>query len=294
MLSSPVEVIVGATDPAATLAFLAAFGFAATDPRHVPADEASARYGLHAATETWTMTQAGRSAGAIRVVATPHAPPARTPFDRGPMALDVYTRDADEAAAIADANGWDRGPVGTIELGPLVMRQVEITAPDGWRFVLVEANKRRPNLLDDDPDARFSEVHSMLWSVDSIEVDTWPFEEAGLIQQHIFPVGLPVVASIMRLPREQHDLRMNLYTDEAQRPIRLEMFEFSGDPGPQRQIWPLAGGLAWPVFESTDQDTDIDITSIVDTTAALIPGGVAVTGVVNHIRLELKTPPSVA
>lgn len=289
MLSSPVEVVVGATDAPATLSFLAAFGFDEADRRDVDSAESKARYGLEHDTQTFTVQQAGRSVGAIRVVSTRRPAPVRTPFDRGPLALDVYARDVDEAAAIADASGWDRGPVGTIELGPLVMRQVEVTAPDGWRFVLVESDRRRPCLLDNDPDAPFSEVHSLLWSVDQIEAENCPLIKAGLIEQHLFPVGLPSVAAIMRLPRVQHDLRMNLLTDASQRPIRLELFEFSGDPGPDRPTWPLAGGLGWPVFEVEDMDEVIDAMDLIHVTAALTDDGVVITGTVNNLRVELRT-----
>lgn len=258
MLSSPTQVIVGATSLRATLDMLAAYGFTVRASGDVPVFRARARYGLDDATSWTKVTQAGADVGALRIVETPHPAPPRTDFDRGPLAIDVYARDADEAAAIADAHGWDRGPVGTIELGPLVMRQVEVTAPDGWRLVFVEANRRRPSLLDTREDLRFSEVHSVLWSVDDIAQANPPFVAGGLVEQHLFPVGIPAVAEIMRLPEERHDLRMNLLTDEPQRPIRLELFEFSADPGPTRPNWPLTGGIFAPVFDVDDLDATID------------------------------------
>jgi hypothetical protein len=255
VLRSPGHAVVGATDVAANVAFLAAFGFDVVDETSLSADASGALYGLDAATHQVLMQADGRRSGAIRLVATTHPAPSRAPFDRGPLVLDLYTTAIEASRDVAAGAGADIGHLGTIELGPLVMRQVMVTGPDDLRVVLVEANHRRPSLLDDHPERPHSELHSVLWAVDTID-EAAPFwtDEGGLIQAHVFPVGLPVVSRIMGLPREDHELRMNLLVDDDQRAARVELFEFSSDPGGHRPTWPLRGGLHALGFDVDDLD----------------------------------------
>lgn len=256
MLRSPSHAVIGTTDAAPLAAFLGRLGFAAAGEHDLDAAAALALYGLAAPTTQTLLLADGRPGGALRLVATPHAAPTPSPFDRGPLVLDVYTTDIEAVRDRAVDGGATAGHLGTIELGPLVMRQVALTGPDGLRVVLVEANHRRPSLLDDDGVGRdTSELHSVLWSVDDIDAAA-PFwtDEAGLTQAHVFPVGLPVVSRIMGLPGEQHDLRMNLLVDAEQCPVRIELFEFSGDPGGDRPTWPLQAGLHAIAFEVDDLD----------------------------------------
>ncbi len=230
-LAAPHAVVVGATDLDATAAFLARFGLKAGERRTLPADVARGLYGLDAPTEALRLAAPGTTRGHVELVATPHPARGADIFDCGPLALDLYTTDldADHAAAVGD--GLEVGPIGTLELGPLVMRQAAFTAPDGWRLVLVEANRRRPSLLDAEPDRRHSEVHSLLWTVPEVATAKVPFERAGLTEAHVFPIAHPELARILSLPSPDVELRMDLLVDEAEHPVRVELVEFPGRPG---------------------------------------------------------------
>ena len=195
-------------------------------------------------------------ADAAEVVETAHAGAARAAIEMGPLAVDVYTRDMDASIARLDDAGVEHGHVGTLDLGALVMRQCEVIAPDGWRLVLVEANHRRPSILDDDPDRLHSEVHSVLWTVPSIADATPGLTAFGLTQAHVFPIRHPELARIISLPAPDTEMTMNLLVDDAESPIRVELCEFADHPGAPAGPGPLRGGIHAIAFgESTRATT---------------------------------------
>ncbi len=229
-LAAPHAVVIGAMDLSATVEFLGRFGFVPGSTTSLGLPDAAALYGLSEATSGVELRAPGATSGHVIVVQTPHDGPDRDVLDLGPLALDIYTTDIDADHAELSAAGVAVGAIGTLDLGPLVMRQCEVIAPDGWRLVLVEANHRRPSLLDAEDGRRHSEVHSLLWTVASLEDATVPFTRAGLDQAHVFPITHPALTTILSLPRPEVPLRMNLLVDDQQRPVRVELVEFPEDP----------------------------------------------------------------
>ncbi len=248
MTAAPTHVVIGATDPQATVDLLHLVDLVEAERGWFSAEQAATRFGLDAPTAWYRLHAPGASRGEVLVVATPHTAPARSATDLGALAVDLYTADLDASLARLRAAGVEHGYAGTLELGPLVMRQCEITAPDGWRLVLVEANRRRPSVLDDDPDRLHSEVHSVLWTVPSIAAAAPAVQAAtGLEQAHVFPIRHPELARIVGLPSEDTELVMNLMVDADQTPIRVELCEFPGHPAPRAPepaaTGPLTGGI---------------------------------------------------
>lgn len=255
-MSAPLTVVVGATDLDATAAFLALLDFAEESRGVHDHTVAAARYGHESPTAWRRLTAGGTTRGAFRLVETAHAGAARAAIEMGPLAVDVYTRDMDASIARLDDAGVEHGHVGTLDLGALVMRQCEVIAPDGWRLVLVEANHRRPSILDDDPDRLHSEVHSVLWTVPSIADATPGLTAFGLTQAHVFPIRHPELARIISLPAPDTEMTMNLLVDDAESPIRVELCEFADHPGAPAGPGPLRGGIHAIAFgESTRATT---------------------------------------
>lgn len=161
----------------------------------------------------------------------------RPPLGGGPAALDFYVR------AVGDR------PHVTVELGPLVMHQARVVGPDGLPVVLIEANHRRPSLLDSS-DASVSEAHSLVWVVPSIDEALAFFRAAGLVVAFDLPITSPAVCELMGLPAGT-TVRMAMLGDEALTPMRLELFEA---PGSTAWDGVLRAGMAWPVFEAAALD----------------------------------------
>jgi catechol 2,3-dioxygenase-like lactoylglutathione lyase family enzyme len=157
----------------------------------------------------------------------------RRPLTGGTAALDFYVRSMGEREHV------------TIELGPLVMKQARVVGPDGLPVVLIEANHRRPSLLDAS-DAEVSEAHSLVWVVPSIDEPLAFFRDAGLTVAFDFPITSPAVCELMDLP-DGTTVRMAMLGDEAMGPMRFELFEA---PGTQEWDGVLRAGMAWPVFHS--------------------------------------------
>ena len=133
---------IGASDPEATAGFLRLFGYSSNDGRRF-----------------------ARSSGArLDVTRVDAVGEVRRGFDRGPRGLDVYVHDIDRALALAASGGWSGGPIATIALGPVRMRQSLVAGPDGLPVVLVESSHRRPSLLDSE-DHWCSEIYSVVWCV---------------------------------------------------------------------------------------------------------------------------------
>lgn len=231
-MKAPSAVVIGATDLDATATFLARFGFREAAATKVSADHAQVAYGLDGPTRSRLMMTPGARSGHVSLVQTPHPGLPRGVFDHGPLALDVYTTDFDADLAELAAAGVPLGQPGTLELGPLVMRQVQVTAPDGWRLVLVEANHRRPTILDTVIfKGRHSQVHSQLWTVPSLDKAATEWIKAGFAQTHVFPIVHPELSKILELPTPDTGLRMNLLVGDEEDPVRVELVEFPGQVG---------------------------------------------------------------
>jgi len=250
--SSARGVVVGATDPDATVAFLGAFGLTVRGSREVPADEAAALYGLDAATTEVTLGTSGAVRPEVWVVRceVPGAVP--TDFERRPRALDIYTSSMDDALDHLSFVGLAAGPVGTLAVGPVTMRQCLVAGPDGVAVVLVESTHRRGSLLDDGPDdgpdgaARerlFSEGHSVVWCVDSMDDEAALLASAGLARGTDLAFEEPEVSTYLDLPRSPVPIRMTMLSGAEVEPLRLEMLEFTDDPGVVDRSDVLAGGL---------------------------------------------------
>ena len=152
---------------------------------------------------------------------------------RGPIAIDIYTTDLDATVDSAVGAGWTLSGRAPIELGPLVMQQAMLLGPDRLRVVAIDANLRRPSLLDTDPMRRTSEVHSMVWQVGEhfdAAVEFWR-DTVGLPLAFDAPVDHPGVAKVMDLPAGW-GVRMAMFSDDEQRPARFELLAHLGDDVP--------------------------------------------------------------
>jgi hypothetical protein len=218
--------------------------------------------------------------GRVRLVEVDAEPIPRRPFDAGPAALDFYSRDLDRSLAAVGLRPEARV---RIDLGPLVMHQTRLVGPDTTPVVLIDANHRRPSLLDTDDAALHSEAHSLVWVVPSID-EALPFwTGAGLSVAFDLPIESPAVAELMDLPRPDVPVRMAMLTDTDVRPMRLELFEFPADEGAAFDPEPRAGTV-WPAFEVADLDAActlpwVSVAPVVEvggqrTVRCVAPGGV--------------------
>lgn len=184
----------------------------------------------------------------------------RAPLAGGPAALDFYVRDLGRRQHV------------TVELGPLVMKQARLQGPDGLPVVLIEANHRRPSLLDDGADV--SEAHSLVWVVPSIDETLAFFTRAGLHVVFDIPITSSPVCELMDLP-DGTTVRMAMLGDEALTPMRFELFEA---PGATAWDGVVRAGMAWPVFASSA--TDLPWESVQQVSPGvhrcIAPGGVLV------------------
>lgn len=270
-MSAPVEVVVGATDLDATTRFLATLDFEVVADGSLDAPDGGSADASASPVAWRRLGVSGTDRGTIRLVATALPGGPRPAVTAGPLAVDLYTRDMDlSLARLADA-GIEHGHLGALDLGPLVMRQCEVIAPDGWRIVLVEANHRRPTTLDDDPDRLHSEVHSVLWTVPSIDEATPALVDLGLTQAHVFPIQHPELARIIDLPAADTTLVMNLLVDDDQAPIRVELCEFP-------EYAPADGDVPRPGDASTVAGGVHALALSTDPTApsVVLPGGIRV------------------
>lgn len=258
MLRAPTEVVIATADLDAALRHLAVVDLHERSRHDLPGAVAHALYGIEAPVTEVVLAPDGDPAvarGLVRLVTG--ATPSRTshPHRLGPMAVDVYTADIDLTVGRALASGVATGHVGTLQVGPLVMRQCQVVAPDGWRLVVVEANHRRSSLLDTDAGRLHSEVHSLLWTVSSLEEATTPFTGSGLDQAHVFPFDDPELARILGIARDEAALRMNLLVDGEGAPIRLELVEFTAPTaaaGAPVRPPGLGSGVHGPLFDVDD------------------------------------------
>lgn len=298
MLRAPTEIVIATSDLEAALRHLDVVDLVERSRQVVPADVAQALYGVDTTVTEVVVGPRNRpevDRGLIRLVTG--AAPAFTPHPHlpGPMAVDVYTGDIEATRKRAAEAGVATGAQGRLEAGPLVMHQCEIVAPDGWRLVVVEANHRRPSLLDADEDRLHSEVHSLLWTVSSLEGASAPFLAGGLEQVHVFPFDDPELARILGIEEDEASLRMNLLADDQSAPVRLELVEFVSPRPVRRADAPTArdvtlpSGVHGPLFDVDDIEGTLDSLGI--DRAPLVPteAGRRAVVVTGGVRVHLRS-----
>lgn len=295
MLPSPTHCIVGATDLDAVARFLGTFGF--TDRRDdvLAADAATKLYGLPGPARQATLRTAGATGpGWIRVVETWRPAPHVGPYDHGPHAIDLYTRDIEASVALARGAGAECGAITHYTVGPLAIGETKVVGPDHVVLVFIQVDKRRPSRLDAPDPPLHSELHSAVWTVPAIDA-VKPFwtGRAGLPQLLDATITDPKVAAFMRLPRAESPIRLLVVADPAQRPARVEFIEFPEDPGhPAPTDRPLHAGLYALGFGSDDVARDMaslpEVAWSVPVAASGVGPNMAVTGVApGGVRVEL-------
>jgi len=291
MLASPSYAIVGATDPAKTVRFLAHFGFESAAEKAVSRSAATALYGLEEATTEIILRCPGAENGWIQVVETPYPARRTDAYDARPVAIDLYTRDISKSLDIARRAGADAGELVEYSLGPLKIKEVEVVGPDHLVIVFIQVNKLRPSVLDHAPDKLHSEVHSIVLAVQDAEA-ALPFwtRAAGLSTLIDSKIEGPIISRLMSMPRPEVPVRFVLMCDEESRPARLELLDFFEDPGHQQPTWPLTAGLYAPGFTVEDLDQVLRHLKEAEFGAITAVGsGRAITGVApGQVRFELR------
>lgn len=256
MLGNPVGVTISTTDVDATAALFGALGF----------DRDGGRLSVPGADHGW-----------IELSAAAGGDSTAGPYSPGGYDVSLYTRSLITSRDELASAGWTVGPIGHVALGPLVMEQTKVVGPDGLRVVLIESNRRRPSVLDDDADRLHSEVHSVVWCVPTLDEAVPFWREAGFGDVAEFPIDDPAVASFLELPQPKVPIRMALLSGGDHRPMRFELLEFPaelvGDPAPE------APGIGALVFELPDPQkvTGLPVTNLTQTgnsVTATAPGGV--------------------
>lgn len=245
MLKSPSHVTIGASNVESTARFFQAFGFVRESDFEIEAFAARELYGLRGPVSGTRLAMPGAERGFIRVIQSPENAVEGGPFDRGPHAVDLYVRDMGLALEIVKNTHADIGPVAAYKVGPMTIRECKCVGPDGLALVLIEVDKRRPSVLDVSAHALFSEVHSAVYVVDSVDAAAGFWKDAGLKVLLDATFAEPTVAEFMHLPRPDTRLRLALFAHEGQLPVRLEMIEFpdaDGRGAPMIDARPLRPG----------------------------------------------------
>lgn len=251
LLMSPDHALIGSADPERQAAFWVAMGFEVTQRSNV--DAALARlYGVEEGSEQISLAVPGASAGGLRIVATAQPEVAMGPWDRGPFAVDLYTRHMDRSLDAAVAAGATHRGRMVYEFGTLRLEEGKTTGPDGVRLVFIANSTRRPSVLDRDESRLHSEVHSIVNIVDSVDTFSSAWRDGGgLTVLGDAVISTPGLADLMELPKIV-SARMGLYCDAAVTPIRYEALEFVGldttDTSALVPQWPLRPGQPIGVF----------------------------------------------
>ena len=278
LLMSPDHALIGSADPERQAAFWVAMGFEVTERTTV--DVALARlYGVAEGSQQISLAVPGTSAGGLRIVATAQPEVAMGPWDRGPFAVDLYTRDMDRSLDAAVAAGATHRGRMVYEFGTMRLEEGKTTGPDGVRLVFIANSTRRPSVLDHDESRLHSEVHSIVNIVDSVDTFSKGWcGGAGLTVLGDAVISSPGLADLMELPKIV-SARMGLYCDAAVTPIRYEALEFVGldatDTSALVAQWPLRPGVPFGVFVVDDFDGSL---FALDTNGFEMEGDITVDG----------------
>jgi catechol 2,3-dioxygenase-like lactoylglutathione lyase family enzyme len=129
------------------------------------------------------------------------------------------------------------------------VREAEVHGPDHLILTLLQVDKRRPSLLDAEPDRLHSEVHSFVYSVREADRCIAFWQACGLKKVTDAPFGGTTLAIALGLPPREIRSRFVVFVDEADKPVRVQLLEFLGEGGELIPDWPLAGGLHAVAFE---------------------------------------------
>ena len=251
ILHSPHHVLLGSADPATQAAFWQAMGFEEVSRQRLGENRARS-YGVPAGGDEITLRVPGTEVGGIRIVATDQGQVGVGAWNRGPFAVDLYTRDMDRSLALAVEAGADHKGRMVYEFGTMRLEEGKTIGPDGVRLVFISNSTRRPSILDAYGDRLHSEVHSIVNIVESVDQFGIAWHEgAGLTVLGDAVIDSPGLADLMELPRVVR-ARMGLYCDSDVTPIRYEALEFLGlsddEASPLVAQWPLRPGLPLGVF----------------------------------------------
>jgi len=258
MLESPHEIVLGTSAADPLIEQFKRFGFDLAERNELTAEAAAALYGLESESSECVLTAGGQARGRVRLVETPHGPTTGSDYDARPIAIDLYTRDIDRSLAIAREIGIECRDLVEYNVGALEVREAESIWHDGLVVVFLEVSTRRPSLLDSDTDRMHSEVHSVVWSVPSIEnaLGFWR-DEAQLPVLIDSEIRGPIISQLLGLSKPEVPVRFTLFCDDETRPTRVELLEFLEEEGEPRATWPLRQGQHIAVFEVTDIDAAI-------------------------------------
>lgn len=226
MLKSPSYVTIGASNLERTARFLQAFGFVREADRRIDAFPAHEVYGLTGGASETRLTMPGTALGFVRLVETSEEAVEGGPTDWGPHAIDLYVSDMTLALEVMKNTHAAIGPVAAYSVGPMTIKECKCVGPDGLAIVLFEVDKRRPSVLDSNAHALFSEVHAGVYVVDSTDAAAGFWKSAGLKVLLDATFAEPAVARLMHLPSPDAKLRLALFADEGQLPVRLELISF--------------------------------------------------------------------
>lgn len=252
MLKSPSHVTIGASSLEATARFFQAFGFVRESDHVIGAFAARELYGLGSPAPETRLGMPGSSVGRIRVLEVPGEAVAGGPFDQGAHAVDLYVRNMGQALEVVRTTHAQIGSVAEYAVGPMRVKECKCVGPDGLALVLIEVDRRRPSVLDASANTLFSEVHSVVHVVESIDLASAFWKDAGLKVLLDATFAEPSVAEFMHLPRPDTRLRLALFADPGQFPIRLELIEFpdaDGRNAPLITAQPLRPGRFVSAFE---------------------------------------------
>ncbi|MEM7049225.1 MAG: VOC family protein [Acidobacteriota bacterium] len=247
-LGTLVRAVIGCSDLPRTGEIFAGLGFDEVARGELDASSAQALYDLETPLRERDFAVPGSAGGGIRLVATPRPPRAAGAFDHRPLALDLYTRDIERSLSLAKSLGATPGTIVDYDLGELMVREAESRWRDGLRLVFLQANRRRPSALDASPDRQHSEVHSVVFTLPSVDraLATW-HDLAGLQVLNDARIEGPILSTMLDLPRPQVPVRFALLGNRAASPARLELIEFPEDTG----SWPAGEGLAAGLHAAT-------------------------------------------
>jgi len=301
LLSSPTHAVVGSHDLEKLTGQLEHFGFEHRADSVLDATSANALYGIDRELRDRTLAVPGAEHGWVRLIETSEETPTGGAYDSRPIAIDLYTRDFDRSVAMAQEIGAHLLDPVEYALGDLKIREIESVWADDLTVVFLEVNVRRPSVLDHDPERLHSEIHSIVWTVPSIETEMGLFRDSAGLQVLVdAEIRGPIISQLMGLPRPEVPVRFTLYCDDDVAPARLELIEFLEDEGEPRPTWPLRPGLHAAGFAVDSIESTLDsirpealrsVGPIVEPTGDHSAGSRAVAiETVGGVRLELWQP----
>ncbi len=273
-MGSVAEVVVGATDVAATTGFLQLFGLIVVDSVEIGDEEAQQVFGVPAITGRAVRLGAPAAPDRATVLVVPTTVPGRPTVDweLGPRALDIYTTDLDLGVAAAAGAGWTVSPEAVLAGGAMRMRQQMVTGPDGLAVVLVDSTHRRSSVCDMADPPLYSEPHSVVWSVadHAGELDRW--RRAGWTAGATIGFSEPSVSAELGLPESPTPITMTMLSDVDVAPIRVELMSFDDhqpDPRAAVSVDPSVPGAA---IAAGLHALVVDVASVADAVAAWSDG----------------------